>query len=581
MFVELNDITKTDINPESSYSIELLIGPAVIDLLLSPEFQKNIDRLFEACPWATIFQNRLYITAWYQVYQKTHLPILVKGEVNGHLIGVLPVVLLHTQEIDIHKNSNRITGVGHYDAEYQTWLAIPAYGELFIREALGKLIKQFPGNPISFRYLPPGTPLNWVKDDKLWRSYSTVQLHTRPLIKLSEPDHAKLLESKQFKNKLNRLKRLGEVRLEPIADLESFKNHLTELTVLYDFRFGALFNKQIFKNDPAKKEFLLELFRLQLLHATILKVNGEIFAAVVAIAGKGWLHLSGFTCHSPFKARSYSPGLLHFSFLAKKLKEEQMQYLDLTPGYDFYKDKLANMHDEVHELVISRKVTYRIKKRIKKWVQVKLITAGIRPMTVELQLKKYFYLLKNSSVLTILKKISKKLRSNTLQKRYVLKAKAFSPDVKISLQKNNLDHLMQYKGSKETGISRWEFLADAMRRLEIGQYCYTWAENNQLLSCTWFNTFDNEIELKDLYFYTKDRYQLQSFVFNLIDHVAPEKGTIGFRTNNKFICEVLEAVGLVGEKEEEDQGKLPLSCSIFFVKTSLAALELISSTASV
>ncbi|MCS3795147.1 GNAT family N-acetyltransferase [Niastella sp. OAS944] len=547
MDVALKDTIETNITPESSYSIELLTGAAVIDLLLNPEFQKNIDRLFEACPWATIFQNRLYITAWYQVYQKKHLPILVKGEVNGHLIGVLPVVLLHTQESDKHKNSNRITGAGHYDAEYQTWLAIPVYGELFIREALGKLIKQFPGNPISFRYLPPQTPLNWVKDNNKWRSYSIVQLHSRPLIKLSEPDHAKLLESKQFKNKLNRLKRLGEVRLEPITDPESFKNHLNELTVLYDFRFGALFNKQIFKDDPVKKEFLLELFRLQLLHATILKVNGEIFAAVIAIAGKGWLHLSGFTCHSPFKARSYSPGLLHFSFLAKKLREEQMQYLDLTPGYDSYKDKLANMHDEVHELVISRQFTYRIKKRIKKWVQVKLITAGIRPMTAELKLKKYFYLLKNSNIKTVLKKISKKLRSNTLQKRYELKAQTFRPDVKISLQKNNLDHLMKYTGSKETGITRWEFLADAMRRLETGQFCYTWAENNQLLSCAWFNTFDNEIELKDLYFYTKDRDKLQSFFFNLIDHVASEKSSTGFHTNNKFICEAMETMGLHAE----------------------------------
>ncbi|MBO9203070.1 MULTISPECIES: GNAT family N-acetyltransferase [Niastella] len=556
------DIIEPNNNQDVPCLIELITGSAVIDLLLNPGFQKDFDRLFNACPWATVFQDRLYITAWYQAYQEKHLPVLIKGEINGYFIGVLPMVLLHTQANDrrVYSNGNRITGVGHYDAEYQTWLAVPAHGESFIRQALDKLIKQFPGNPISFRYLPPGTPLNWIKEDKKWRSYSTAQSHTRPLIKLSEPDHAKLLESRQFKNKLNRLKRLGEVQLEPITNLEIFKSYLDELSVLYDFRFGALYNKHIFRDDPVKKEFLIELFRSQLIHATVLKVDREIYAAVVAISGKGWLHLSGFTCHSPFKARSYSPGLLHFSFLAQKLRKECMQYLDLTPGYDSYKEKLANMHDEVYELVVSRKLTYRIKKRIKIWMHNRLIVMGIRPMTVELKVKKYIYRLRHIHILTLLKKLAERFTRKAYQKRYVINTPVFKSGGRNLLHENNLNHLLQFQTDKATGITRWEFLADAMYRLETGQYCYTWIENGKLLSCAWFNFPDAsskegkssqehnyDIELKELYCYIKDRDKLRSFIFSMIDHVASEKNDIGIRTNNKFFSQAMEAIGLKAE----------------------------------
>lgn len=554
--------TDAHAGPKDANSLVMITGSAVIDLLMNAEFQKSLDMLFESCTWATVFQSRSYITAWYRVYREKHLPILVKAVVNEQLAGVLPMVLLdtHTSDRRLTNNGNRITGAGHYDAEYQTWLAMPAYGESFIKEALDELMKQFPGHPITFRYLPPGTPLHWIKDDKKWRSYGTLQLHTRPLIKLNEPDHAKLLQSKQFKNKLNRLKRLGDVQLECVTDLESFKNSLDELVVLYDFRFSALFNKHHFRDDPAKKEFLLELFRLQLLHTTRLKVNGRTFAAVVAITGKGWVYLSGFSCHLPFKARTYSPGLLHFSLLAKKLKEEHMQYFDLTPGYDSYKEKLANMHDEVHELVICRELIYRLKRRIRNWIHARLITAGVRPMTAELRLKKYFYGLRHKSATAVIKELAKSLQKKAPKKRYVIPASAYKSGVKIALHKDSLNDLLQFDADKRTGITRWEFLADAMYRFETGQHCFTRVEDNRLLSCAWVSypevsskennnrLTNNDIELKNLYFHATGRDHLQSFLFGVIDNAISEKSGSYLLTNEKLFCQALETMGLKAEQ---------------------------------
>ncbi|WP_207515160.1 GNAT family N-acetyltransferase [Longitalea luteola] len=533
-------------------TIEVITGPAVIHLLMKPEFQKKLDLLFVSCPWATVFQSSVYITAWYQVYRHKHLPLMVLAVENGQLTGMLPMVMLDTQSSKDTGKQNRITGAGHYDAEYQSWLAAPAYSEVFIKAALEELLKQFPGHPITFRYLPPATPLHWLKTERRWRRLGVLQSHTRPLIDLSQPDHAKLLKSKQFRNKLNRLKRLGELQLESITDLESFKSSLDELAVLYDFRFSALYNKHHFKNDPAKKELLLQLFRLQLLHVTILKVNGKTFAAVAAIAGENWVYLSGFSCHSPFKARSYSPGIMHFLFLAKRPKEENIQYFDLTPGYDSFKETLANEHDKVHELLISSAPVYRLKKRIRKWMHLRLLSAGIRPMTAEVTVKKFWYRLKNISLWVVIQKLAGSVLRRSPKQCYVIPPNPVLSGVKIAVNKDDLNDLLQFRAEKGTGITRWDFLADAMCRLETGQHCYTWMENDRLLSCAWF-TFPEEtetdvlngnvIELRRLYCHGAGKNHLHLFLYSVIDAAINVGNGKYFISNDPLFCQALEAIG--------------------------------------
>jgi len=114
---ELKNKTTIDPEPRSNdeYSMELVAGSAVIDLLLNDAaFQKSWDTLYECCPWATVFQSRQFIAAWYTVYRQQHLPILIKSVERGQLTGILPMVLLNTSKED------KITRAGHYDAQYQT-----------------------------------------------------------------------------------------------------------------------------------------------------------------------------------------------------------------------------------------------------------------------------------------------------------------------------------------------------------------------------------------------------------------------------------------------------------------------------
>jgi hypothetical protein len=62
------------------------------------------------------------------------------------------------------------------------------------------------------------------------------------------------------------------------------------------------------------------------------------------------VHLA-ILCHSPFHAR-HSPGKLHVLKLGAELANEGFEALDLTPGGDAWKERFANTHDTVYELLV-------------------------------------------------------------------------------------------------------------------------------------------------------------------------------------------------------------------------------------
>ncbi|THU39346.1 GNAT family N-acetyltransferase [Niastella caeni] len=545
--------------PNDGYSIEVVTGPAVITFLNDPGVQKSWDLLFDSCSWATVFQGRQFIAAWYLAYSEEHLPILITAVERGQLKGALPLVLLNSKADDEDgAGKGKITGAGHYDGLYQAWLTNPSDGNVFIKKALAECMKKFPGHPISLRFLPPGTPLNWTKDDKQWRQYSIVQPHARPLILLNGTEEEKIFQRrKHFKHKLNRLKRAGEVSFETVRDVETFKSSLHAMAIMYDFRHSALFNKNPFNEDPVKKDFLLELFRLQLLHVTVLKVDGKIIGGMVAVTDKGWVSLAAINCHSPVKARWHSPGFLHFVLASKQFEEEGFRYFDLTPGYDAYKEELANGHDEVIELVISSEFTFRIKRKIKKWLHGRFIASGIRPMTVELNIKRYLYLMRRRTAMSVIKILAKRFHKKRKPQLYQVPSYTLPTPAKISLHKDNLTDLMQYNFGRGTDATKWEFLGDAMFRLERSQHCYTWIENGRLMGCAWFGYPEpsnekkennnpeagNTIEFQHIYCHSAAKDRLSDFLKGVIDAAVNKEGKNRILTSDPLLSQALEAAG--------------------------------------
>jgi CelD/BcsL family acetyltransferase involved in cellulose biosynthesis len=469
--------------PVSTQGIEVLIGEEVFDELSDEGFQRGWDELYEACPWGTVFQSRGFVACWYRTYRHDYLPVLLRGGGEGRLTGLLALALPLG-------GGGRLVGAGHFEAEYQCWLTAEAEGESFITAALAALQERLPGHALHLRFLPPGAPLAWATADPHWRAQCVLEPARRPLMDMADPQLPKLLKlSGQNKSKLNRLRRLGEVRLERVTDAAAFSAMLGELAVQYDFRQGALFNKNRFREDPLKAVFLQELFRLGLLHATVLKVNEEVIAAMVAVSGQNWVHLQGLNIHSPLYAR-HSPGILHFFMLGKMLADEGAAVFDLTPGGDPYKERFATRHDVVHTLTIAANPSIRRKKQIRKIIQAYLTQAGMRPMSVELGIKRKIYTIRKALLsakeIGLIKTLSDQVKATwyaKFPKAYLIKLPQ-DPKTQTTIRKDSLTDLLDFK-SKGTSLTRWDFLEDAMRRLEAGEHSFTLARGGRLLACAW------------------------------------------------------------------------------------------------
>ncbi|WP_299761787.1 GNAT family N-acetyltransferase [uncultured Pontibacter sp.] len=471
---------------ESTSATELLVGDEVLQLMSDQNFIEAWHALYGDCEWATVFQSPEFVSVWYQTFHHKNLPILVKEEQGGKLTGLLTLAK-NVQGLGI-------TAAGGWDAYYHTWLCSKSDEDRFIKNALSKVREGFKGQKIMFKYIPPKTPLNWLQDDPEWNSRYVMREFKRPVMNFQDPEATKLFKKKQFRENRNRLKRLGELKFEKIVVLDEFKAVLDELIIQFDFRKGATLNKIPFKNNPVKKEFLLALFEQGILHVTVLKLNDEIIASLVATEGKNkWVHGAGINTHSPFYAK-YSPGYVIMVMLEQLLFEEGYAAFDLTPGGHAYKERLANSHDQLYELCITSKwhayTTRFFYDYLKKASMYGLSRAGINPKLLRSNVERKLLLKKEQLKLAKYNGYRSLVRDKNTQNLgkqiEVYRVDASALGETMPVRRNCLNSLLQYK-AKGAQLTRWEFLEGAMMRFESGEESYTWLKDGQLQLCLWVN----------------------------------------------------------------------------------------------
>lgn len=476
------------LEPRVDDEIHVAVGENALELLSDENFQAKWDLLYHTCYWSTVFQNAAFTNAWYKLYKKAYIPILITAYKDDRLTGLLNLCL-NLQKLEI-------TGTGCDDAHYHTWLAEEYNKESFITSALAKVKEQFPSYRIRLYQLPPHTPLGWLETDPRWRASSTFKIYKRPLIDLSHPELPKLSTKKQFKENRNRLKRHGEVTYEKVTCIEQFSSIFDVLIDQYDFRKGATLNFLPFRGDPIKKKFFMELFRLEMLHVTVLKLNNEIVASLIGTIGKdSWVHGAGLNTHAPTYA-CFSPGFVCFIMMAQQLANEKFRTLDLSTGGQGYKERLANSHDQVYELIISNQTQSRIKipQRIKGFLLQRISQSGIDYKRLRIELKRKKMLAKekwslfkkqglNSGINTALRIAIPEAKEELFQVRPITMRNLKAVHA-IGIEQNSLKALLLFSGSASL-TTRWEFLEEAMFRLEIGEQAYTWTENNKLVACLW------------------------------------------------------------------------------------------------
>jgi hypothetical protein len=468
---------------DSHAKLLVLEGDQVITLWLDEAFEAQYNLLFGHCPFKTVFQSFDFLTAWYTTKSSEFFPVAVLQFEQDRLIGALWLAI-RKNNLGKHKVKNaKIVCAGEYDAEYQTWLVEEDKEQIFLPKAFETIFKKFPKSKIIFRFLPNSESLKWLEADLYWQRFCVVQAFRRPLLQMNHPDYPGVYKKRHLKAKFNRFSKSGTMELVEVKALTDFVDVYEEVMLLLDFRQGALFNKTPSQDNPTRKSLFIKLFEKELLHVSVLKLNGQITSCIIGMKDGTWMHLSGLITYSPFFGKQ-SPGMVHIYVLGKLLEQEGFQYFDLTPGDDEYKERMASNADEVYELTVTQDSRFKLKRRLRKYFHELLLARGIRPMSFNLALQRKKYDLGFK-----LKNIKKSLlRSNTSS------TKAGQP-ISLSeempeLEKNNLAHLLLFKETK--GVSRWTFLEDALARIYDGQNFMSAIYEDQLIYCQWISeSYDN------------------------------------------------------------------------------------------
>lgn len=528
-------------------AIELLEGEEVISLCLEPEFQAGWEALYRGCSWATVFQSRQFVTTWYQIYQNDYLPILIKAEQHGKLTGLLAMA----------RNKNGlIIGAGANQAEYQAWLAADALGEDFIHSALLEVRKRFPGNGIRLKYIHDKVPLSWIVDHSIWNKRCFLQAVKQSYMVINDEVLTKKLRKPNRRNKINRLKRLGELKFERITGRGELAAVIDELSTLSDFRKGAMYNKFYFREDLLKKEFLLALAELNILHVSVLKLNDKIIASNIGTAGKDLLSMhSGINSHDPSFAK-YSPGILHFLLLGKLLVEEGVEILDLGPGVNSYKEEITTDAAQLYVLSIDsvyHTALFKIKSKLTGLLKKLTSVVGIEPGVLKrIKINAVGY---NKS--SFIKGFINQARWGRATRKYEVEADnlmSYSA-CSINIQQDSLCDLLDFEQDRKTRLERRGFLADAMRRFDAGEQCYSLAENGRLLSCVWLQKSElsggeegqssdpkvDALVLQGLYCHSSALNGMKAFLVTVAASIG--SGQVYVETGEPMLCQGLEAAG--------------------------------------
>ncbi len=460
-------------------------------LLEDDKFQLEWQDLSKNCPWSTAFQGTSFVTAWYHVYADKYDPIILKQtDASGRLRGLLTLAS--------ERGSGRPIFAGTHHAEYQVWLSWPDDGDDFILSALQLLRAHFPNSSLSFKFLPAGTPVQWVQDSTTWRKRTRSRFHQRPLIDLSDRNRVEAtLKKRGNRNYLNRLSRVGKVCLRHVTSVADFEDAIDQIALQYDLRQGGLNDATPFYDDPHKKEFHIEMMRSPgLLHVTQLTVGDICVGSHIGTQSRDTVSSCIFSLSPDYV--KYRTGKLLRLLLNVKLAKQGLSCFDLTPGGD-WKNQFATSHDTVEEMTVffarAAVVRHDLDDRVVNAAKRCLGLVGVTPAHVRSALA-WLSRIKPSSLLRHAR--NKTWQSKEMRVYYydAAAARRFNPDRIFSRDK--LLDLLAFEPS-EPGLSRRNFLMSARERLEEGQHAYSLVENGRLVYSGWLihrqeESFFNEVE---------------------------------------------------------------------------------------
>ncbi|WP_167761403.1 GNAT family N-acetyltransferase [Duganella callida] len=458
--------------------IDYLEGTAAAALLEDAGFRAEWRQLHARVPEASGFQTPGFALAWYRSYAADWRPVLLlQRAADGTLAALWPLA---------HDGDGALVHAGQHQAEYHGWLCLPELEAGFVAAAWRCLCARLSFVSLRFKYLRSARAAALLRD-AIGADRVLARGCPRPLMRLDAAEIAASAAKKSNKSRFNRLKKLGELSFRRITDIAELERIFDELIRYYDFRQSAINQTAPFREDPHKRAFHLAQFALagDQLCVTASYLDQQPIAAF-------WGTLSGKTVHlgmlisSPFLAE-HSPGKLHLMQLSDYLVRQGVEMLDLTPGGDAWKERFANSHDEVFDLMLYRQAGAR-RSAVAKQVIAARLKAGLGQVGITpAQVRAWRDRLSRINVGSIRRKLQSR-RDFTREyrvyraERSLVDALAADGQVRV----NAIDDLLCFEPG-ESWQSRDAYLSSALERLEAGTQAYTICVDGQLAHSGWMS----------------------------------------------------------------------------------------------
>lgn len=464
------------------------VGAEAERLIRSSEFRAEWKRLYEICPWGSVYQSEEFVVTWYEVYSSQFTPVIVTGINNrGELAGLFTLAV--TME------SEQLVVAGSNQAEYQAWLADPQEGNTFIEAALEKLCEVYPNKSLTLLFLLPATPVEWARPGNRWSEYCYLKTITRGLMDVGDGGGLKDTLRKKKQSKINRLKRLGALRLDRVQDPEELEAIFDEVMCCQALRLRAIHNQNDSPHDPLKKAFTMKLMRLPgMIHATALRLDDKLISAQIHTYNREQV-LLGLITHWPSYAR-YSPGELHLLMTGVELAREGIPVFDLTPG-GHYKDRYATRHDEVYVVIIFfnrlRCIQYKAKRRLAEAAKSTIQLFSVTPEQIKdsfsnfLDWRRKWSGLKSTSLLSeTFREVKRRAWQTDELCVYAcdLDQARKLPDSQV-MKRDHIPDLFCYQPEEAWQPPVNRFMKQALENLEAGCHIYTSVEGGKLRQYCW------------------------------------------------------------------------------------------------
>jgi CelD/BcsL family acetyltransferase involved in cellulose biosynthesis len=457
-------------------SIELLEGITAFEHLVNKQFIQAWLDLYAACPWSTTYQSFGFVESWYLAYRSQFDPLLIFSRTATGLAGLLPLA--------VDRESRCLTVAGAHQMDYQGWLAAPEYHKSFITSAFDALHKMHPGKSLTFRYLPPGMPVECLALNRSVISRCLLDSGIRPMMRFSGNSASSSLRKKSNKSKLNRLARLGELELIQLDDPEDVDRLLDCIIPFYDLRQGARSGTPPFQSDSNKRQFYRAQARHQgLLHVSVLKAGDTVLAANLGPKERDSVAVGVFA-YSPVHAKE-SPGKFHLLLLSEKLAAEGVPAIDLTPDGD-YKERFATDKEPLHVLTVFAHPAARAAALIQRNAR-RAIRTMVKPVLHRIP-----------SAWNRSRKRSTSSGTSGIVDLYAWGNSRYMGPAMLGLRSGRLADLLEY-GADTKPETRASFFAWCLEFLEREYIPYTLLDSSgQLQACAWVSIRNTELDIPGL-----------------------------------------------------------------------------------